>query len=72
MQFNGTLWISCNSTQFYLKNIIFRTFFHENNDFKKHEIAPREIILPTNWLIFFVYSTNLVCKMNNCIIPLMI
>ena len=25
--------------QFYLKNVIFRTFFHENNDFKKHKIA---------------------------------
>ena len=32
----------------------------------------RKIILPTNWLRFFVYSTNLVCKMNNCIIPLTI
>ena len=25
--------------QFYLKKVIFRTFLHENNDFKKLEIA---------------------------------
>ena len=35
-------------------------------------ITLRKIILLTNWLRFFVYSTNLVCKMNNCIIPLTI
>ena len=45
MQFNATLWISCNSTQFYLKNIIFRTFFREINDFKKHEIAIKILII---------------------------
>ena len=37
-----------------------------------HLITLRKIILPTNWLRFFVYSTSLVCKMNNCIIPLTI
>ena len=31
--------------QFYLKKIIFRTFFHENNDFKKHEIAIKILII---------------------------
>ena len=30
--------------QLYLKTIIFRTFFHENNDLKKHEIAIKIMI----------------------------
>ena len=45
MQFNATLWISCNSMQFYLKKIIFRTSFHENNDLKKHEIDIKILII---------------------------
>ena len=48
----------------------------EENHGKRPSIKLRHIvlrhILPTNWLRFFVYSTNLVCKMNNCIIPLTI
>ena len=45
MQFNATLWISCNSMQLYLKNGYFSYFFHENNDFKKHEIAIKILII---------------------------
>ena len=43
--FSATLWISCNSMQFYAKKNICRTFFHENHDFKKHEIAIKILII---------------------------
>ena len=39
MQFNAILSISCNSM------VIFRTFFNENNDLKKHEIAIKILII---------------------------
>ena len=37
--------ISCNSMQFYLKKGYFLYIFHENNNFKKHEIAIKILII---------------------------
>ena len=44
MQFNEILWISCNSMQFYLKKCYFSYFFHENNDFIKHDSKKSHVI----------------------------
>ena len=35
-----------------LKKIIIRTFFHENNDFKKHDIAIKILIILKPHVIF--------------------
>ena len=43
--FYAILCLCCNSMQFYLKKGYFSYYFHENNNFKKHEIAIKILII---------------------------